>query len=99
MNQVRLSASLASRADLRYTPAGIAVLEVGLRHEGAVAEGGVERQLQFETAAIVVGDAALRLNRVALGSRLAVSGFFAPRSRKSRSLIIHITEYETGLQE
>lgn len=99
MNLVRLNASLVSRSDLRYTPAGIAVLEVGLQHDGAVVEASVERQLQFETAAVVLGEAALRLDRLALGSMLSLAGFLAPRSRKSRSLIIHITDYEIASQE
>lgn len=75
------------------------MLEVGLRHDGAVAEAGIERKLQFEAAAVVLGDAALRLSRVRLGAALAVRGFLAPRSRKSRTLIVHITDYEISSEE
>jgi primosomal replication protein N len=94
-NRVRLRATLVARADLRYTPAGIMVLQAGLRHEGAVAEAGIERQLEFELEAIAIGDAAQRLDRQALGSEIELDGFLAPRSRRSRSLTLHITEFKT----
>lgn len=94
-NRVRLRVRLVARADLRFSPAGVAVLQVALKHEGAVAEAGIERQLDFELDAIAVGDAAQRLHRQALGTDLDVEGFLAPRSRRSRNLILHITEFKT----
>ncbi len=93
-NRVRLRAKLVALGDLRYTPAGIAVLGAGLRHQGAVAEAGLERQLDFELEAIALGDAAQRLGRQAMGTELDIDGFLAPRSRRARSLILHITEFK-----
>ena len=93
MNRVRIRAKLLARADLRYTPAGVAVLKVGLHHDAAVAEAGLERQLSFEIDAIALGNAAERLDRQALGVELELTGFLAPRSKRSRTLILHITEF------
>jgi primosomal replication protein N len=92
-NRVRLRAKLVALGDLRYTPAGIAVLQAGLRHQATVAEAGIERQLDFELEVVAVGDAAQRLGRLALGTELDIDGFLAPRSKRSRSLILHITEF------
>jgi len=92
-NRVRLRAKLVARGDLRYTPAGVAVLHAGLSYDGAVAEAGIERQLSFELEAIAVGDAAQRLARQALGTEFDLDGFLAPRSQRSRSLRLHITEF------
>jgi primosomal replication protein N len=92
-NRVRLRAKLVARGDLRYTPAGVAVLQAGLRYDGTLAEAGIERQLSFELEAIAVGDAAQRLDRQILGTELDLDGFLAPRSQRSRSLIVHITEF------
>ncbi len=94
-NRVRLNARLVSRADLRFSPSGVAVLQAGLHHRAAVAEAGVERQLDFELEAIALGDAARRLDRQALGTELDIDGFLAPRSRRSRTLIVHIIEFKT----
>ena len=93
-NRVRLRARLVARGDLRYTPAGVAVLQAGLSYSGAVVEAGVERQLSFELEALAVGDSAKRLDRQALGTELDVDGFLAPRSQRSRSLRLHITEFK-----
>jgi len=71
----------------------MAVLQAGLRHQAAVAEAGIERQLDFELDAIALGDAALRLGREPLGTDVEIDGFLAPRSKRSRSLILHITEF------
>lgn len=71
----------------------MAVLNAGLQHEATVAEAGIERQLAFELEAIALGDAATRLERTALGTELELSGFLAPHSKRSRNLVLHITEF------
>jgi primosomal replication protein N len=93
LNRVQLSASLASISDLRYTPAGVAVLEVNLAYFGEVVEAGQLRQLDFELDAVALGEVAERLARVGLGSRLGVTGFFAPRRKRSRRWVVHINEF------
>jgi primosomal replication protein N len=98
-NRVRLRVKLAARGDLRYTPAGVPVLQAALAYAGAVAEAGIERQLDFELDAVAVGDAAQRLARQALGSTIEIDGFLAPRSKRSRSLALHITEFRASSSE
>jgi primosomal replication protein N len=93
-NRVRLRATLAARGDLRYTPAGVPVLQAALRYAGAVVEAGIERQLDFELDAVAVGEGGQRLASQALGSELDIDGFIAPGSRKSRRLILHINEFK-----
>ena len=93
MNRVQLIAAIAARSDLRYTPAGVGVLELSLAYQGNVAEAGAERTLQFEFDAIAMGEVALRLARIDLGTRLDLTGFLAPRSRRSRRLVLHINEF------
>ncbi len=92
-NRVRLRAKLVALAELRYTPAGVAVMQAGLRYEGAVAEAGIERQLEFDLAALAVGAAAQRLAQQALGAELNIEGFLAPRRKRSPTLVLHITEF------
>jgi primosomal replication protein N len=94
VNQVRLRAAPISRSALRYTPAGVAVAELSLRHDGSITEAGIERVLGFEFPAIAVGPVAVALDREPLGQPLDIAGFIAPKSRRSSRLIVHITEYE-----
>ena len=93
MNELRISAIPVARSALRYTPAGVAVAEGSYRHGGAVLEAGAERTLEFEFAAIAIGPVALALEREPLGQPITISGFIAPRSRRSARLIVHITEF------
>jgi primosomal replication protein N len=93
LNRVQLSAALTSISELRYTPAGVAVLEVGLAYQGEAVEAGDVRQLDFEFEAIALGEVAARLARVGLGTRLGLTGFLAPRSRRSRRWVVHINEF------
>lgn len=97
MNRLAIRAVPIERAALRYTPAGVAVAEIGFRHEGAVTEAGSERALDFEFDAIALGPVASALNVEPLGQVLTLSGFIAPRSRRSQRLIVHITEYARGV--
>ncbi len=93
VNELRISAIPVARSALRYTPAGVAVAEGSYRHGGTVHEAGAERALEFEFSAIAVGPVALALEREPLGQSLTLSGFIAPRSRRSARLIVHVTEY------
>ena len=85
-----------AKGALRYTPAGIPVTELSLRHEGAVTEAGIERQLGFEFPAVAIGPVAVALDREPLGKALEIAGFIAPKSRRSSRLIVHITEYASS---
>ena len=93
MNRLQISAVQVARSALRYTPAGVAVTEGSFRFSGAVVEAGSERQLDYEFAAVAVGPVALGLDREPLGHELSLTGFIAPRTRRSNRLIVHITEY------
>jgi len=93
VNQLRILATPVARGALRHTPAGMAVTEASFRYEGAVIEAGMNRQLGFEFAAVAVGPIATALEREPLGHPLQLSGFIAPRTRRSARLIVHITEF------
>lgn len=94
MNQVRIRATAVAKSALRYTPAGVAVLEASFRHEGMVTEAAAQRTLSFEFSGIALGAVAQALEREALGATLMLEGFIAPRTRRSARLMVHITEYK-----
>lgn len=94
MNRFRLRAVLVVKAALRYTPAGLAVLEAGFRHTGTAVEAGLERELAFDVKALALGSMGEQLNREPLGAELELAGFLAPRSRRASRIDLHITEYK-----
>jgi primosomal replication protein N len=93
VNQVHLDGILVERAAMRHTPAGVPVVEAQIRHRSDVIEAGTPRTLEFMVNAVALGPVAGKLEREALGAQLDLSGFLAPRSRRSNKLVLHLTEY------
>ena len=93
MNLIEISGTLTEREMVRYTPAGIQVFEGVFHHRSELTEAGRIRTLEYDFPAISFGVTAERLNALPLGKELTLKGFLAPRSMKSRRLIVHITEY------
>jgi len=69
------------------------VVELGFQFCGGVIEAGFERKLDFEFDAVAVGDVAAQLAEIALGTELALNGFLASTSRRSKRIRMHVTEY------
>ena len=88
-----MQASLLERSALRFTPAGIPVVEAQLQHCSETLEAGIARRLDFPFGVIAIGDIAHRLAQEELGSTLLVSGFLAPRSRRSTRLLVHVLAF------
>jgi primosomal replication protein N len=96
VNQLRIRAKAVGKSALRYTPAGVAVLEATCEHNGSVTEAAVERTLGFAFSAIALGAVAQALDRESLGTTLTLQGFIAPRSRRTTRLLVHVTEYQVN---
>ena len=58
MNRIVLSGLVLQREALRYTPAGLPVLQFQLSHNETVIEAGLERQVAFEINVVLLGDLA-----------------------------------------
>jgi primosomal replication protein N len=95
VNQLQLLASIAERDVLRYTPAGIPIVSAKLLHSSEQMEAGVRRLVEFEIAAIAAGDISGRFNHAELGAMFQFTGFLARKNRNSRSLVFHISSFET----
>lgn len=85
--------TITAASPLRYTPTGVPVYEATLHHAGEAFEAGSLRKVEFETPAIALGDVAVRLNALTIPQTIDVTGFLAPKSLRSRKLIVHITDY------
>lgn len=90
---IRLDGELIERGAVRYTPAGVPVLDCRLRHRSEQIEAGLPRSIEFEIRAVALGDLAPVINRVVPGDRLEVDGFLAPSRKGSSSLTLHITAF------
>jgi primosomal replication protein N len=89
-NQVELIGVLTQRDILRYTPAGLPLIECKILHESQQIEANLARQVKVEIAALAVGELALTLSQLALAQSISVTGFLAQKSQKSTHIVLHI---------
>ena len=93
MNRLVLSARIAERGALRYTPAGLPALDLSLKHESEVSENGQPRKVSVEIRAVGIGEISAALATMALGGNGRFGGFIAG-SRNGRGLRFHITSVD-----
>ncbi len=89
-----LSGNLIELGALRYTPAGIPVVNFRLSHASEQLEAGSMRQVECEVAAMAFEREARLVAAAKPGMQMKVSGFLAAKSRDSKQLVLHATHIE-----
>jgi primosomal replication protein N len=79
---------------LRYTPAGIPVLDFTVVHRSQQFEAGKAREVEVEMACVVVETLATLMAKALEGDGLSVHGFLVARSLKRRTPVLHVTQLE-----
>jgi primosomal replication protein N len=90
MNRLVLSATLAERGAVRYTPAGLPAVDLVLRHESEVSEDGVPRKVSIDIRAVAIGGITRQVGALMLGTAGSFAGFLAA-GRNGRGVVFHIT--------
>jgi primosomal replication protein N len=93
-NRVELSGRLLERGALRHTPAGVAALEFRLAHDSEQEEAGVKRKVEAEIGAIAFEAQARLIAARPLGSAVRLEGFLSAKSKRSKKLMLHVTNIE-----
>ena len=94
LNRVELTGVLIERKALRYTPAGVPVMECVIGHQSEQIEAGSPRRVECEIQAIGLGETARWLQAATPGVRLHLTGFMAAKSQNSKQLRLHVTTIE-----
>ena len=92
---MRLSGRLIERDTLRYTPAGIPILDARLEHRSECVEAYRPRQVELEMPVVFAGRLAETADRLSVGRELSLTGFLAPRRKAGKLLVLHVTGYES----
>ena len=79
---------------MRYTPAGVAAVEFRLRHESELDEAGARRRINAEIAGIAFEAQARLLAKASLNAEIKLHGFLAAKSKRSKRLVLHVTNVE-----
>jgi len=91
-NQVVISGELIALDEMRYTPAGVARMELTLSHTSQQSEANGIRQVHCEVNALAFAGVAEQAAQFAVGQTIKVRGFLAQQSIRSRQLILHIND-------
>ena len=91
-NAVALNGELIEVEPLRYTPAGIPMVQFKLQHRSQQVEAGFKRQVECDMSGVAMGDVAVAMARLKPGQAVAVNGFLNRKNRMSAQLILHATE-------
>lgn len=93
-NRLVLTATVEREEDLRYTPAGIPVVEMWVRHQSRQTAGGFERDVACEIQAVLIGEDARRIAGKLAGSTVTLTGFLSQRSLRNPRLVLNIEYVE-----
>jgi primosomal replication protein N len=93
MNRLVLDAQLVERGAMRYTPAGLPALDLGLKHESELSEDGQPRKVSMQIRSVAIGGITRPLSAMELGSSGSFAGFLAS-ARNGRGLLFHVTTVE-----
>jgi primosomal replication protein N len=79
---------------LRYTPAGVPVLNLTISHESSKLEDSKPRNVIFDIPAKLIGNLAEKGQQLILGQQIYITGFLAKKSIRSAQLVLHVTDFE-----
>ena len=94
VNRLEISGVVTELQSLRYTPAGVPVVEFRLRHESERTEAGAQRKVNAEIEAVAFETQARLLAAGTLGKMLKAEGFLCAKSRQSKKPVLHVTNIE-----
>ncbi len=89
MNRLDVQGQVAELSPVRYTPAGIPILEFLISHESEVTEAGQPRQLAFVLPVLAMGDLVQMAVTMGLGQAVRIQGFLAPVRKDSPRFRLH----------
>ncbi len=88
-NQTTICGKISKLGVLRYTPAGVAVIEFTVDHISQQTEAGVVRKIRCEIHAVALGQLALTIAEFKIESKLKLSGFLNRKSHMNQQLVLH----------
>jgi len=93
-NRVEITGVVTELKALRYTPAGIPVVEFRLRHLSERIEAGTTRKVEAEIEALAFETQARLMATGPLGRSLKAEGFLCAKSQRSKKPVLHVTNIE-----
>lgn len=93
-NQAIICGKIIKLGALRYTPAGVAVIEFTVNHISRRIEAGVARQIMCEIPAVALDQLALTAAGYKIDSTVKLVGFLNRKSHMNQQLVLHTDHIE-----
>ena len=98
-NQVVLCGQVIEIDSLRFTPAGIPLMQLKLMHTSEQVENGVSRKVECEVEVMALGQAGQKASELKVGESVCLNGFLARKHRLSSHLVLHVNELKRFVAE
>lgn len=93
-NQTIICGKIAKLGILRYTPAGVAVIEFTINHVSRQNEAGIARQIIFDILAVALGQLAFTVAGFEINNMVKLAGFLNRKSHMNHQLVLHADHIE-----
>ena len=94
VNRLEITGVVTELQSLRYTPAGVPIVEFRLAHASERPEAGAMRKVNAEIDAVAFEAQARLLAAGPMGRLLKAEGFLCAKNRRSRKPVLHVTNIE-----
>lgn len=93
-NRTQLCGRLETRGALRFSPAGVALIEFTITHRSEQVEAKAPRKVECAISALAAEGVAEQVAKFAKGCQVKATGFLAKESRSSSALVLHVQTIE-----
>ncbi|OYW40264.1 MAG: primosomal replication protein N [Hydrogenophilales bacterium 12-61-10] len=94
MNRLVISGTLTQIDPLRYSPAGVPIVEAVVHHRSSQAVANQARQVECELTMQASGSLASQLAKITVGTQVRMEGALNRRSVNSRQLLLILNRIE-----
>ncbi|MCP5246602.1 MAG: primosomal replication protein N [Burkholderiales bacterium] len=89
-NQTVICGEIIRLGVLRYTPAGIPVVDFVVKHQSRQMESNIVRQVNCEMQTVALGETAKIISEMRLASNVKITGFLNRKSQNNPQLVLHV---------
>ncbi|MCB1985156.1 MAG: primosomal replication protein N [Burkholderiales bacterium] len=89
-NQTVICGKIIRHGALRYTPAGVPVIDFVVKHQSRQMVANITRQIQCELLTVALGDTAKNIAEMPTASNVKITGFLNRKSQASQQLVLHV---------
>ena len=89
-NQTVICGEIIRLGVLRYTPAGVPVIDFVIKHQSRQMEANIARKINCELQTVALGETAKNIAEMRLASNVKITGFLNRKSQTNQQLVLHV---------